>query len=288
MEGQLPETITGNRHRGRKPNSGSRDKRDQLPEADFRYRHRGRRIAQFAAWISRLPEDVARLPRVVVPGVAHHVVQRGNRRQRTFFREFDFELYRQLLADECRRARVSIWAYCQMPNHVHLILVPEDPSGLRLALGRAHRKYTRRINWREGWTGCLWQGRFASFPMAEAHLRAAARYVLRNPVRAGLVERAESWPHSSASAHASGRSDGVVDLTGLSDRVDDWPKFLDDDVTWREWNGFRRHAGSGRPLGDERFQERVEVFAGRSLNPWPGIREPLARDQATPANVSFA
>ena len=121
---------------------------------------------------------MARLARVVAAGLPHHVTQRGNRRQKVFFGEGDYEIYRGLLAEGCRAAGVAVWAYCLMPNHVHLILVPSDADGLRAALGEAHRRYTRQVNLREGWRGYLWQGRFASFPMDESHLLACARYVL--------------------------------------------------------------------------------------------------------------
>ena len=110
---------------------------------------------------------MARLARVVVPGVAHHVTQRGNRRQPTFFQEDDYRAYLDLLGQWCGRCGVEVWAYCLMPNHVHLIVVPESEDGLRRGLGEAHRRYTRRINFREGWRGHLWQGRFASFAMDE-------------------------------------------------------------------------------------------------------------------------
>ena len=75
-----------------------------------------------------------------------------------------------------------------MPNHVHLIAVPQTSDALCLAIGEAHRRYTRHVNFRQGWRGHLWQGRFASFVMDEVHLLTAMRYVELNPVKAGLVE----------------------------------------------------------------------------------------------------
>ena len=80
----------------------------------------------------------------------HHVTQRGNRRQQTFFGEEDYQHYLELMAQFCRAERVAIWAYCLMPNHVHLIVVPQSAESLRRAIGEAHRQYTRRINFREG------------------------------------------------------------------------------------------------------------------------------------------
>jgi len=134
----------------------------------------------------------------------HHVTQRGNRRQETFFSEADYQAYLELMAEWCQKRQVEIWAYCLMPNHVHLIAVPGTKEGLQLAIGEAHRRYSRLINFRQGWRGHLWQGRFSSFILDEAYLLACARYVERNSVRAGLVEKPEQWRWSSAAAHMSG------------------------------------------------------------------------------------
>jgi putative transposase len=158
---------------------------------------------------------MARLARVVAPGVPHHVTQRGNRRQPVFFGDEDYATYIGLLAAGCRAAGVAVWAYCLMPNHVHLILVPGDAGGLRAALGEAHRRYTRQVNFREGWRGYLWQGRFASVAMDEPYLLAAARYVELNPVRARLAERAGDWRWSSARAHLDGRDDALASVAPL-------------------------------------------------------------------------
>ncbi|WP_223296636.1 transposase [Thiorhodovibrio frisius] len=151
---------------------------------------------------------MARLPRVVVPGLPHHVTQRGNRRQQTFFSDDDYTEYRRLLSLSCRACETRVLAYCFMPNHVHLILVPATEFGLRDALGEAHRRYTRMINFRQGWRGHLWQGWFHSFVMDERHLIAAARYVELNPVRARLCQRPEDWEWSSAQAHLFPRPAG--------------------------------------------------------------------------------
>jgi len=137
---------------------------------------------------------MARIARVVVPGTPHHVTQRGNRRQDTFFRDEDYEAYIDLMSEWCGKCDVEIWAYCLMPNHIHMIAVPESEQGLSRAIGEAHRRYTRMINLRKRWTGYLWQGRFASFPMDEDHLLAAVRYVEMNPVRARMVNRSCPLP----------------------------------------------------------------------------------------------
>lgn len=111
---------------------------------------------------------MARIARVVAPGLPHHITQRGNRRQQTFFEDADYQLYLELMAEWCVRCGVAIWAYCLMPNHVHLVAVPQDPEGLRRAIGEAHRRYTRHVNFRQQWRGHLWQDRFASFPLDES------------------------------------------------------------------------------------------------------------------------
>ena len=105
------------------------------------------------------------------------------RTARTFFGDDDYALYRDLLAASCRAAEVEIWAWCLMPNHVHLILVPSDADGLRRALAPVHRRYAGVIHARRKRTGHFWQGRFGCVAMDEAHLAAALRYVSLNPVR---------------------------------------------------------------------------------------------------------
>jgi putative transposase len=105
-----------------------------------------------------------RLARIVVPGAPHHVTQRGNRREPVFFSDGDYRFYRDLLAEAAAQADTEVWAYCLMPNHVHLILTPASADGLRATLAEAHRRHTNFINERNGWTGHLWQGRFVSMP----------------------------------------------------------------------------------------------------------------------------
>ena len=208
---------------------------------------------------------MARLARVVAPGLPHHITQRGNRRQDSFFNDDDYRVYLDLMAEWCAHYGVSIWAYCLMPNHVHLIAVPETAAALGLAIGEAHRRYTRRVNFREGWRGHLWQGRFASFPMDERHLLAAARYVELNPVRAGITKRPEDYAWSSARAHLAGRDDRLVKAGPLLDMVGDWSAFLAGGLGEEEGNVLRKHERSGRPLGGAGFVERLETELGRLL-----------------------
>lgn len=207
---------------------------------------------------------MARFARIVAPGAPHHVTQRGNRRQQTFFSDGDYLRYLQLAAEWCAKAEVECWGYCLMPNHVHLILTPKRESGLRAALSPLHQRYTRSINLRERWTGYLWQGRFASFPMDGDYFVQASRYVGLNPVRAGLVERAQDWPWSSVRAHLSGRDDALVrtEPLRLSVRAD-LPRFFEADVAAESAKKLRRAAATGRPLGGAAWLKALEKSLGR-------------------------
>ncbi len=208
---------------------------------------------------------MARIARVVAPGVPHHITQRGNRRQETFFFDADYDAYVELMAEWCAARGVEVWAYCLMPNHVHLIAVPESEDGLRRAIGEAHRRYTRMVNFRERWRGHLWQGRFASFPMDAAHTYRCARYVELNPVRAGLVNRPRDWRWSSARAHLTGKDDKLARVKPLLDMAGDWREFLSGGAEAGLAQAIRRHERTGRPLGDDGFVEGLEKRLGRVL-----------------------
>jgi len=225
---------------------------------------------------------MGRIARVVAPGQPHHVTQRGNRRQKTFFNDEDHRAYIELMREWCGRHAVRVWAYCLMPNHVHLIVVPPSEDALGRAVGEAHRRYTRRVNFRKGWRGHLWQGRFASFVMDEPYLLAATRYIERNPVKAKLASAAEDWPWSSAAAHVDARRrDALAERAWLRERTAGWV------CTWREYlaeagdaalaAALRRHENTGRPLGDRPFLERIGALLGRDL--LPGKRGRPRKDQ---------
>jgi putative transposase len=208
---------------------------------------------------------MARLPRIVIPGFPHHVTQRGNRRQRVFFEDGDYALFRDILAERCRKAGVAVWAYCLMPNHVHLILVPQSADGLARALGETHRQYTGFVNARARWTGHLFQGRYSSVAMDEEHLIACARYVALNPVRARLVAQAQDWAWSSARAHAAARDDGLVSVRPLLDRVGRFADLIGIEPDAAALVPLRAAEGTGRPLGSDDFLSHLERRIGRRL-----------------------
>ncbi len=221
---------------------------------------------------------MARTARIVAPGYPHHVTQRGSRRQQTFFSDDDYRAYLELVSEWCQKHGTDIWAYCLMPNHVHLIVVPQSPDGLRLAIGEAHRRYTRRINSREGWRGHLWQERFSSFIMDEAHLLSAVRYVELNPVRAGLVRKAEDWPWSSAAAHLERKDDLLVKVDPMLELVEtfvaDWQAYLALETPEETIDRLRMHGRTGRPLGHAVFMDKLESLLGRTVRPGKPGRPP--------------
>src|SRR5947208_2773409 len=223
---------------------------------------------------------MARLARVVVPGHPHHVTQRGNGRTRTFFDDSDYALYRDLLGEHCRSFGVEVWAWCLMPNHVHLVLVPSDADGLRAALARVHRRYAGIVQARRKRTGHFWQGRFGAVAMDEAHLMAALRYVSLNPVRARLVQRAQDWRWSSTRAHLRGKDDGVTALAPVRARFPDFAGLLASDPEADRFASLRAAESIGRPLGDERFLNRLERKTGRVLKPGKRGPKPGAEQDA--------
>jgi putative transposase len=183
----------------------------------------------------------------------------------TFFRDDDYAAYIHLMAEWCRKCDVDIWAYCLMPNHVHLIAVPHTVDGLRQAIGEAHRRYSRMINFRENWRGHLWQGRFASFPMDETYLLSAARYVELNPVRARLVTDPAAWAWSSARAHIASEDDSLVKVAPLLEIAGNWGSFLNGSEDAEQIANIQKHERTGRPLGAAVFIERLETSLDRLL-----------------------
>jgi len=205
---------------------------------------------------------MARIARIVIPHLPHHVTQRGNRRQQTFFNQDDYQYYLDLLVEARHHADIEIWAYCLMPNHVHLVIVPEQEDGLARLFKEAHRHYTRHINFRNDWRGHLWQERFHSFVMDENYLLATVRYTELNPVRAGLCEKPEQWKWSSVHAHLSRKDDQLVSVSPMLERISNWSDYLSASITPDELDTIRRHTKTGRPVQSEPFLSRLHALTG--------------------------
>jgi putative transposase len=207
---------------------------------------------------------MGRVGRVVIEGIPHHIVQRGSRRQQAFFSDSDYGFYINIMRKRCRLHEVEIWAYCLMPNHIHLIAVPRKPKELSRAIGEAHRYYALKVNDRQEWAGHLWQERFSSYPMDESYLLTAARYIERNPVVAGLTGSPEAWRWSSARAHLAGRDDALVTVAPLLNLVSNWRAFLRE--VSQDTHIYQTHERTGLPMGDRSFLKRCEQAVGRPLN----------------------
>jgi putative transposase len=208
---------------------------------------------------------MARIARVVAPGIPHHIVQRGNRRQTVFFSDADRQTYLDYLRIYAKPAGIHFWVYDLMDNHVHLIAVPDEKDSFARGFAEAHRRYTRMINFREGWRGYLWEGRFKSFPLSEAHLYAAIRYVENNPVRAKIVKKAWDYPWSSARAHVFKQNDPLLEDNFVISEIKDWKAFLLQEDDSRIAALFKSHTNTGRPLGDSQFIDQIEGLTGRIL-----------------------
>lgn len=208
---------------------------------------------------------MARIARVVVEGKPHHIIQRGNRCQNVFFSSDDKSEYLRILKEQSEKYGVEYWAYCLMDNHVHLVAVPRDRESLAKAIGETHRRYTRMINFRYGWRGYLWQGRFSSFVMSEKYLYYGIRYVERNPVRARIVKDPEDYAWSSAKAHVKRKSDALLSRCYLEESITDWRKYLIGEEDEERLKKIREHIATGRPLGDNAFIEKLELLLGRTF-----------------------
>lgn len=215
---------------------------------------------------------MARLARIVMPGVACHVTQRGNNQQDVFFVDDDRRAYLQLLHKAAAEHGLTVHGYCLMTDHIHLVATPLREDSLAKAIGRTHLAYAQYLNGLHGRSGHLWQNRFYSCILDEEHYWTALRYIERNPVRARLVRRPWRYPWSSAAAHTE-RGDG----TGLLDIVawrretppHDWKKTLmktQDEETLRM---LRVRTQTGRPLASDSFMSKVEAYLGRRVRPLP-------------------
>ena len=206
-----------------------------------------------------------RMARVVVPGVPHHVTQRGNRGEDVFSCDDDRRRYLELLGKYGAQHGLSVHAYCLMSNHVHLVVVPETTESLAAALKPVHLRHAQELNRRLNISGILWQGRFYSTPLDDRHFWSAVRYVERNPVRSGMVSSAWDYPWSSAAAHCSLRRDGL--LTGNleeADHVGNWRAFLLDEDD-QAVKALRASTLTGRPVGSGEFINQLEQLTGRKL-----------------------
>jgi len=225
-----------------------------------------------------------RLARVVIPGCAHHITQRGNNRQDVFFADDDRRAYLELLREQAERFGLSVEGYCLMVNHVHLIAAPRRSGSLAKAIGRTNWLYARYVNRLHGRSGHLWQNRFYSCALDEGHYWSAMCYVERNPVRARLVRVPWRYRWSSAGAHCGqGDGAGLLDLGGWPERLGglDWKEALGQGLDEREAAALHRSTMTGRPLGSDSFISKLEARLGRRVRALPVGRPRKRKRQKT-------
>ncbi|MBK8164189.1 MAG: transposase [Gammaproteobacteria bacterium] len=230
---------------------------------------------------------MARLPRIVVPGQALHLVQRGNNRQACFFADDDYRHYLDSLRDAARQNGCHIHAYVLMTNHVHLLLTPDRIEAPSLTLQSVGRRYVRYINKVYRRTGTLWEGRYKSTLIdSERYLLTCSRYIELNPVRAGMVERPDAYQWSSFRCNADGLTDILVTPHHLYERLGTttasrcaayralFSCHMDDGIL----DAIRGATKTGIVLGDERFRGQVERMLHRRVD-----RKPQGGDRKSEA-----
>lgn len=209
-----------------------------------------------------------RIPRAVLPDIPLHITQRGVRRFNLFLDEGDHQLYWELLQESSRRFGLRIYAYCLMTNHVHIVAVPQRPDSLARTFQRCHGMYAARFNKKYLTTGHAWQARPFSCVLDESHFWAAVRYVERNPVRAGMVVRAEDYRWSSAAAHCGLVVDSLLDADWQpSGVIHNWSMWLAEDYDTKVEQSIRERTFTGRPCGNADFIRTMEAALGRQLAP---------------------
>ena len=218
---------------------------------------------------------MARLPRVVIPDIAHHVTQRGNARQVILSHDQDRTAYLELLRQYSELYGLSLLGYCLMSNHVHLIVIPRSATALSQTLKQTHGRYSSYWNARESSSGHVWQGRFYSCPLDESHLWRALRYVELNPVRAAMVSSPENWRWSSAAAHCIPDAPAsMLDMDPWQKRwtAPDWAEYLHAGESDADLSALRHCTHNGRPLGSAEFISQLEQTILRPLAPQKGGR----------------
>ena len=234
---------------------------------------------------------MARLPRVVLAEIPHHVTQRGNARRFILDCDADRNIYLELLREDIQRCNVTLLGYCLMSNHVHLVLVPRKDDGLAKALKHTHGRYASYWNVAHHSTGHLWQGRFYSCPLDPVHLWQTLRYTELNPVRAGLVKDAAFWPWSSATVHLGQTAAGEsLDIERWQDHwsASSWRAYLAAGETQAELAVIRHCTYTGCPLGTEEFVKQIAKSTRRRLAAQKGGRTAIRNRDSRQSEFTFA
>ena len=217
---------------------------------------------------------MARLPRLTVPGYPHHVIQRGNNRQRIFTDDADRQRLLALLAEYAAAFQVAVHAYVLMDNHFHLLLTPETVDGIPQMMQAVGRQYVRYFNDCHQRSGTLWEGRYRStLIQTERYLLACMVYLDLNPVRAGMVSQAQAHFWSSHAHYTGLRADKLITPHPLYWQLGNTPfareaayaEMVQAGITRTQESALTQSAMSGWALGDKGFLAGLQKHTGRRL-----------------------
>ncbi len=216
---------------------------------------------------------MARIRRIVVPNTPHHITQRGVRSMNIFFKDEDYEYYKELLFTQCKLHDLKILSYCLMTNHVHLIVIPKNRESLSKAIGETHRLYTRKINFEQKVRGHLFQERFYSTPLDEEHFLYALRYVEQNPAKAYMVEHPWDYKYSSARYRVKLISkDMLLSSYDVIDNILNYKEFLQKETQTKL---LKEKTRTGKPCGNENFYDKIQSITGvdyKNKKPGPKVK----------------
>jgi putative transposase len=231
---------------------------------------------------------VARSPRLDLPGVPQHVIQRGNNRQPCFLADEDYTAYRQDLRDAAKHDHCAIHAYVLMTNHVHLLVTGAEPGSASRMMQRLGRRYVACFNARYRRTGTLWEGRFkASLVDTCRYLLTCYRYIELNPVRAAMVADPADYRWSSFHCNAHGQPDPLITPHAAylslaatpGARQTAYRSLFAHAISDDEMVDIRAHVQQQKALGDSRFQAEIEAMLNRKVAIRPrGRPRKTARD----------
>jgi len=212
-----------------------------------------------------------RIARIVVKEYPHHIIQRGNNRQDVFFDDKDKKYYLDMLNKYSKECECKINAYCLMNNHIHILMVPQQDNSLAKTMQKVSLKYTQYINKKFKRTGRLWECRFHSAVVdSESYLWTVCRYIERNPVRAKMVEKPRDYIWSSARFQVTDNKSGFLEPV-WKDPVErqEYEKFLNASGKKEENDMVKKRTYAGKPIGSEKFTEKIVEMLGIVINPRP-------------------
>lgn len=209
----------------------------------------------------------------MLAGVPFHITHRGNLKRTVFRDATDRAAYLSLFRRYAETFETSVWAYCLMGNHIHLLLIGARRESISKTMGNAHRHYARRLHEAANVTGHLWANRFFSAPLDDLYLWAVVRYIELNPVRGGLVKRATDWPWSSARTHAGLATDPLLDpARPFPGPIEDWEAWLELGLEDELADKIRGQTLLGRPIGDADFEKKIEKLQAERVKVSPKPR----------------